>query len=275
MKKRNKFCLFIALLAITLSCDEVEKPVDEDSAMHSFAINEVLMMRIYHELTLTTFHVMELTEMVAQFIKPELGLFCSNTLINIGPVGSNSIKVDFGHNCNSAAGLSKKGSIIFTFSNSKWTTGTLVTLNFVDFALAGRSISGSMSIRQDHHHPERDFRSIASFNNFSLNLPNGQKVEYNGSLNSVVFLSKSALYSHEITGMIYGKFTGNEQFESRIMGPLRFFQQCYEIGLTGFNQGRIESKLDERPIHILFGGSEFCVKDVTVKSGEVSRVIPI
>lgn len=275
MKKRNKICLFLILLTLSFSCNEIEKPVDKDLAMHSFAMNEVLMMRIYHELVLTTFHVMELNDMVAQFIKPELGLFCSNTLITNGPAGSNSIKVDFGSSCKSNAGLSKKGAIIFTFSSSNWTTGTLATINFVDFALAGRAIGGNMSIRQDHNQPERDFRSIANFDNFSMEILDGQNVEYNGTLNSVVYLSKAALYSHEITGLLYGKFSGNEKFESKIIGPLRFFQQCYELGLTGFNQGRIESKLNDKSIHVLFGGSDFCVKDVTVKLAESSRVIPI
>lgn len=233
------------------------------------------MMRIYHELTLATFHVMERNNMVDQFIKPELGLFCSNTLVKPGSNMSNVVTVHFGNSCDSATGLSKKGGINFTFSSPMWTTGTRVTLTFEDFFLEDRKLNGSMSIRQQPNQPARNFKATASFDNFSLEYDQGKKVTYSGRLNSIVYLSEKSLYSHEISGLLTGTFTGNETFETNIGGPLRVFQQCYELGMSGFNQGEIAAKIDGRPVEILFGGSDFCAKDVTLKLGEASRKIPI
>lgn len=232
------------------------------------------MMRIYHELTLATFHVMERNNMVDQFIKPELGLFCSNTLLKPGTTG-NTMMVHFGHSCDSATGLSKSGVINFSFSSLMWTTGTLVNLTFEDFYLEGRKLGGAMSIRQQPHQPSRNFKATASFDNFYLENGNGKRVTYSGRINSIVYLSDESLYSHEISGLLTGTFFDNEIFESNLSGPIRVFQQCYELGLTGFNHGKIIAQLDTRPVEILFEGPDFCIRDVTVKVGEESRKMPI
>lgn len=184
-----------------------------------------------------------------------------------------TLTLDFGTGCTSIDGIKRTGKLIYAFSGPLFTSGTTVSVSFIQYTVNGYGIQGNYAITNNSTQSGISFTTLVT--NGILTCPDATNFHY--SHNKTYTETAGASTPFDISDDVYS-ITGNSAFSSsdgsslvlNVTTPLIRNFTCLNItqGVVAFvyNQG-ISGTID-------FGDGT-CDNTATLKVGTISRTVTL